>query len=83
MVVLTPEGRLARTDILSFDEPADYMPPLEWRASLLGRKLVDQERFSRLPGASPRAALGAQAFLEGVRRLMAVSEVIDPQKEKP
>jgi len=83
MVVLTPEGRLARTEILSFDEPAVYMPPMDWRASLLGRKLVDQERFSRLSGASPRVALSAQAFLEGVRRLMAVSEVIEPHKEKP
>lgn len=83
MVVLTPEGRLARTEILSFDEPADYMPPVEWRASLLGRQLVELERFSRLSGASPRAAHSAQAFLEGVRRLMAVYEVIEPHKEKP
>lgn len=82
MVVLTPEGRLARSEILAFDEPADYMPPIEWRASLLGRKLAELERFSRLTGANPRAASSAQAFLEGVRRLMAVYEVIDPHQEK-
>lgn len=83
MAALTPEGRLVRSEILSFDEPADYMPPKDWRAGLLGKTLGELERFSRPPGASPRAALSAQAFLEGVRRLMAVYEVVELRKEKP
>lgn len=83
MAALTPEGRLLRSEILSFDEPADYMPPNHWRAGLLGRTLGELERFSRPPGASPRAALSAQAFLDGVRRLMAVYEVAELRKENP
>lgn len=81
MAVLTPEGRLLRSEILSFNEPADYLPPKGWRASLLGRTLSELERVKSPSGASARAALSAQSFLEGVRRLMAVYEVAI--KEKP
>lgn len=81
MAVLTPEGRLIRSEILLFDEPADYMPPPAWRAGLLGKSLGELDRFSRPAGASARAALSAQAFLDGVRRLMAIHEIVE-SKEK-
>lgn len=80
MTVLAPDGKLTRTEILSFYEPADYLPSRKWRESLLGRTLRELEQISRPAGASPRAALSAQSFLEGVRRLMAVYEVAVKEK---
>ncbi|MDX6768793.1 MAG: hypothetical protein SF051_04625 [Elusimicrobiota bacterium] len=80
MAVLAPDGRLARTEILSFHEPADYLPSGKWRVSLLGRTLRELENVISPIGASPRATLSAQSFLEGVRRLMAVYEVAVKEK---
>ncbi len=80
MTVLAPDGRLARTEILSFHEPADYLPSGKWRASLLGRTLRELEHVSPPVGANPRTMLSARSFLEGVRRLMAVYEVAVKEK---
>lgn len=80
MAVLAPDGRLMRSEILSFNEPADYLPPKGWRASLLGQTLSELERVKRPSGGSARAALSAQSFLDGVRRLMAVYEVAVKEK---
>lgn len=80
MAVLTPDGRLMRSEILSFNEPADYLPPKGWRASLLGRTLGELERVKSPSGASARVALSAKSFLDGVRRLMAVYEVAVKEK---
>lgn len=80
MAVLAPDGRLMRSEILSFHEPADYLPPKGWRASLLGRTLSELERVKGPSGGRARVALSAKSFLEGVRRLMAVYEVAVKEK---
>ncbi|MBI3288083.1 MAG: nuclear transport factor 2 family protein [Elusimicrobia bacterium] len=36
MVVLSPDGRLVQSEILSFNEPADYLPHKEWRTTSHG-----------------------------------------------
>ena len=41
MVVVTPEGKVDRIDILSFSEPQDYLPKERWMDQFEGKKLDD------------------------------------------
>ena len=70
-----PSGELDHVDILSFDEPDDYLPPLRWlqlyRNRVLNNDLAIGHAIPRITGAS----LTSQAINDGVRRALAVFEV--------
>lgn len=76
MAKVSPDGRIADAVLLAFREPGDYLPPDSWRAGLRGLDLADLKRGIRPASTTPRAALCAGAFADGVRRLLAVFEVL-------
>jgi len=45
-VVIDPAGRVSRVDILSFDEPEDYLPKKRWLDQFTGRPLNDDLSLS-------------------------------------
>jgi hypothetical protein len=75
MVAVKPNGEIDRVEILSFDEPEDYLPPLRWlqlyRAKRLGDDLAIGRGIPHITGAS----LTSQAMNDGVRRALATFEV--------
>jgi hypothetical protein len=76
MVVVDPEGRASRIEILSFDEPPDYLPKKGWLAQLLGRPLDDELRLKRAIRPITGASLSSKAATDAVRRVLAVHRVI-------
>jgi hypothetical protein len=82
LIVIDPQGRVARLEVISFREPREYMPRAAWYAQFQGHKL-DRE-LELTTGIHPvsGATLTARATTSAVRRVLALREVI-LEGEKP
>lgn len=71
MILISPEGSVKRIEMLSFQEPQDYIPGSGWYELYQGKK-IDAELFLKksIPSVSG-ATLTAKATLEAVRRVLA------------
>lgn len=76
LIVVDPQGRVARLEVISFREPEEYMPRGAWYAQFRGRKL-DRE-LELKTGIHPvsGATLTARATTSAVRRVLALHQVI-------
>jgi len=71
LVLVAPGGDVARIEILSFDEPEDYLPGQRWLRQFPGRTLGDlggREGIRALTGAT----LSSRAVTQAVRRILAL-----------
>jgi hypothetical protein len=76
MVVIDVEGRVERVEVLSFDEPPDYLPGTPWYRQFVGQALDSQLALQRDIDGITGATLTARATTEAVRRVLAVHEVL-------
>jgi FMN-binding domain len=76
MVVVDPQGQLVRVEVLSFDEPADYLPRKPWYRQFDGRPLTDGLALERDIRGVAGATLTARATTAAVRRVLALDRVI-------
>lgn len=76
MVVVTPDGRVDRIDILSFDEPPDYEPKRRWIDQFRNRKLDDDLALNRAIRPISGASLTGRAILNASRKVLALHRVI-------
>jgi Na+-translocating ferredoxin:NAD+ oxidoreductase RnfG subunit len=76
MVVVDPQGRVARLEVISFREPEEYMPRGAWYEQFRGHKL-DRD-LGLKTGIHPvtGATLTARATTSAVRRILALHQVI-------
>ncbi|MFN3477691.1 MAG: FMN-binding protein [Candidatus Methylomirabilales bacterium] len=76
MVVLSPEGRVISTLVLAFYEPQEYLPKDQWLKQFekksLGDSLIPGRDIAGITGAT----LTARAIAEGVRRILALYQVL-------
>ena len=71
LILVAPDGRLERIDILSFDEPEDYLPTGRWLQQFQGRSLQDlgaRQGIRMLTGAT----LSSRAVSQSARRILAL-----------
>jgi hypothetical protein len=78
-VVVAPDGRVARVELCSFDEPPDYVPRGSWYAQFLGRRLDDELELKRGICGVTGATLTARATTCSVRRVLALHRVLGEQ----
>lgn len=76
MVVVTPDGRIDRIEILSFDEPPDYLPRPRWIEQIHGRPLDDELSLKRAIRPLSGASLTSQAIVNASRKVLALHRVI-------
>jgi hypothetical protein len=76
MVVLTPDGAVRRVEILAFHEPPEYAPTGGWLRQFEGRALDDDLRLRGGIQGITGATLSATAMTAGVRRALALFQVI-------
>ena len=76
MVVVDPQGRPARVEVLSFDEPADYLPRKPWYRQFESHTLDDDLALQRDIRPVAGATLTARATTAAVRRVLALHRVI-------
>ena len=76
MIKVTADGRVERIDILSFDEPPDYLPKRRWVEQITGRKLDRELSLDRAIRPLSGASLTAQAIVNVSRKVLAIHNVI-------
>jgi len=79
MVVIDPQGKVKRIEVLSFAEPEDYLPPNRWYGQFAGQGLGDDLALGRHIRNVTGASLTARATTEAVRRVLALHQVISSQ----
>ena len=71
LILVGPDARIARIDILSFDEPEDYLPSRRWLEQFPGRDLDGlgtRQGLHALTGAT----LSSRAVTQAARRILAL-----------
>ncbi len=72
MIVVSPEGTVARVEIVSFAEPEEYKPRPTWLEQYRGRALDRELASKRGVHGITGATLSAEAVTEAVRRVLAI-----------
>ncbi len=78
MIVVTPDRRVDRVEVLKFAEPPDYRPPEEWLEAFRGRELSPSLARGRDIVNVTGATLTSRAVTRAVRRTLALHRVIEP-----
>ena len=82
MVVVNPDGTVRFIEILSFAEPDEYQAPKLWLKQFKGRpldgELLPRRGLRNITGAS----ITSDAVTQGVRRILAVHQVLNAQPAK-
>jgi hypothetical protein len=76
MVLVNVRGEIERIEILSFDEPPDYLPKERWMDQFRGRKLDDDLSLSRKIRPISGASLSGRAIVNASRKILALHGVI-------
>jgi hypothetical protein len=76
LVVLTPAGAVASLRVLAFHEPLEYMPTERWYEQFEDATLARALRLGRDVHGIVGATLSARATAQGVRRALALYEVV-------
>lgn len=76
MVTVDPSGRVGRVELLSFDEPPDYIPRVEWYRQFDGRSLDRELELRRAIRPVAGATLTARATTDAARRVLALHQAI-------
>ena len=76
MVTVDPEDRVGRVEVLSFDEPPDYLPRAEWYRQFAGRPLDAELELRRAIRPVAGATLTARATTDAARRVLALHRVL-------
>jgi Na+-translocating ferredoxin:NAD+ oxidoreductase subunit G len=78
MVVVGPDARVRRVEVVRFDEPPDYLAPASWLRQFEGRALDDELSLSGAIATMSGATLTARATVRATRRALALHAVIGP-----
>jgi hypothetical protein len=76
MIVVDASGRVARIDILDFEEPTDYFPKRRWLDQLLGRKLDHDLALNRAVRPISGASLTGRAIVNATRKILAIHGIV-------
>lgn len=78
MIVVDPQARVQRIEVLKFGEPPEYRAPEKWLERVAGKALTPELSLKRgVPNLSG-ATLTATAVTEAARRVLALHRVIGP-----
>jgi len=82
MIVVNPRGEIARIEVLTFDEPQDYLPRASWHGQFIGKRLTQELRIGRDIANVAGATLSGRAVAAAVRRVLAVHHVLQGEVAK-
>jgi len=72
VVRVTADGRIAAIEILSFDEPEDYLPRERWLRQFEGRPLDEDLSLKGAIRALTGATLSSRSVASAARRILAI-----------
>jgi len=82
LVVVRPDDTIGRVEVVSFDEPMDYMPREGWYRQFDGKGLGGDLQLDRAIRSVSGATLTAVATTAAARRMLAVHQVIEQREKK-
>jgi Na+-translocating ferredoxin:NAD+ oxidoreductase RnfG subunit len=83
LVLVDPQGTVARIEILSFEEPPDYLPREKWLDQFDGAVLSDELSLKRGIRAIAGATLSSRAVTDAVRRVLAIDRELRAAAPEP
>jgi hypothetical protein len=78
MIVVTPDDRIDRIEVLKFSEPPEYHATPAWIGQFKGRALADDLSLKAAIRNLTGASLTSQAVTRAARRVLALHRVIQP-----
>lgn len=78
MIVVKPDGRVERIEVLKFSEPPEYRAPNGWLKQFEGKALSDELSLKGTIVNITGATLTSRAVTEATRRVLALHRVIRP-----
>ncbi len=78
MIVVTPEEKIERIEVLKFSEPPEYRATPQWIAQFEGRGLDEDLSLKGAIRNMTGASLTSQAVTRAARRVLALHRVIRP-----
>lgn len=76
MIVVTPDAKVQRIEILSFNEPEDYFPKERWLEQFQGRKLDEDLSLRKKIRPMSGATLTGRAITNASRKVLAIHQVV-------
>ena len=76
MVVVGPDGGVARVEVVVFSEPQEYLPREAWYGQFRGRRLDRELSVKRGIHGITGATLSAGAATDAVRRILAIDRTL-------
>lgn len=83
MVTVDPAGKIGRIEVLSFDEPPEYLPRSAWYRQFEGRQLDAELALRRAIRPVAGATLTARATTDAARRVLALHRVVTETAPAP
>lgn len=83
MIVVTPDSKVARIEVLAFGEPTDYIPRDIWYGQFTGKPLSEELNLKRAIRGVAGATLTARATTDSARRVLAVHQVLAERSAPP
>lgn len=81
LIVISPEGKIESLRVLAFYEPEEYLPSERWLTQFDQRALDHRLRLGEEIHGIAGSTLSARAVTDGVRRSLAIFEIV--VKTKP
>jgi electron transport complex protein RnfG len=76
MIVIDADGKVDRIEILSFDEPTDYLPKRRWIDQFRGHKLDDDLSLNHAIRPISGASLSGRAITNASRKVLALHRAV-------
>jgi len=83
LVLVDPDGRVVRVEVVAFDEPPDYLPREKWLDQFDGLMLSDELSLKRGIRGIAGATLSSRAVTEAVRRVLAIDRELAAANAPP
>jgi len=80
LIILDPDGKVRRVEVVAFLEPPEYQPNRKWYEQFEGKDLNKELQLKRQIHPVTGASLTARATTEAVRRVLAIDRILQ-QKE--
>ena len=80
MVVVSPESKVLRIEVIAFGEPLDYLPRGNFYQQFLGRGLQDKLTTKGNVRSVVGATLTVNATIAAVRRILATHQLVFPKQ---
>ena len=83
LIRVAPDERIVAIDIVSFDEPEDYLPNSRWLKQFVDQRLVDDLSLKGKIRGLTGATLSSRSITQAARRVLALHRLFVAPREKP